>query len=156
MSVKCGLQVREASNNSRQSVNHQLSYLGCHADIGGGSHEDTVDVSLSNITLRWMIKECFVANTGILFDEELLKDYDLDITVLSTEPEKAATYKKIDVQVPVAPTGTLMKTPIKSGLDVIANIHNQLLLAKFWWALELFPMVATRQKEDGSWWRFRL
>ena len=59
---------------------------GCHADVGGGSHTTRRNHSLSFIPLRWMIKECILAKTGILFDMEYLKDsLDFDFNGLLEE-----------------------------------------------------------------------
>lgn len=41
-------------------------------DVGGGSVADDVTVSLSDITLRWMVREVVQAQCGIAFDEAAL------------------------------------------------------------------------------------
>ncbi|KAF8647709.1 hypothetical protein AX16_006601 [Volvariella volvacea WC 439] len=62
----------------------EVWFTGCHADIGGGSHRDEVShgQSLSNITLRWMIRECYSANIGISFDNDVLRSYGLFLNEL--------------------------------------------------------------------------
>ncbi|TFK69782.1 hypothetical protein BDN72DRAFT_767566 [Pluteus cervinus] len=59
--------------------------LGCHADIGGGSHTNKIKESLSYIPLRWMIKECFVTRTGIMFDNSYLITLGFDLDILATK-----------------------------------------------------------------------
>ncbi|THU78820.1 hypothetical protein K435DRAFT_811222, partial [Dendrothele bispora CBS 962.96] len=54
-------------------------------DVGGGSVGDQSKDDLANISLRWMIRECFKANTGIIFDSEELKAFGLDPTGLYPE-----------------------------------------------------------------------
>ncbi|KAF9006968.1 hypothetical protein BDQ17DRAFT_251332 [Cyathus striatus] len=50
----------------------EVWFTGAHADVGGGSHHNKIRDSLSYIPLRWMIKECIVTDTGILFDQKYL------------------------------------------------------------------------------------
>lgn len=47
-------------------------------DIGGGSVPNGTRYSLARIPLRWMVRECFKANTGILFNTESLREIGLD------------------------------------------------------------------------------
>ncbi|KIL60376.1 hypothetical protein M378DRAFT_923486 [Amanita muscaria Koide BX008] len=59
----------------------EVWFAGTHADVGGGSHIATRSSSLSFISLRWMIKECILSETGIMFDLKYLKDdlnFDFD------------------------------------------------------------------------------
>jgi hypothetical protein len=42
-------------------------------DVGGGSVPNNERNSLARISLRWMIRECFECNTGIVFDAKLLE-----------------------------------------------------------------------------------
>ncbi|EIW59114.1 uncharacterized protein TRAVEDRAFT_28448 [Trametes versicolor FP-101664 SS1] len=50
----------------------EVWFSGCHTDVGGGSVADDVTVSLSDITLRWMVREVVQAQCGIAFDEAAL------------------------------------------------------------------------------------
>jgi hypothetical protein len=130
---------------------------GCHADIGGGSHGDEVDTSLSKIPLRWMIKECFLMKTGIIFDKDhleafgLLKLKDLE----SSDPGAVPTYTTSAASFtgPPAPTPNSQSTNV---VDACADIYNQLSLNIGWWVLEAIPMLTTYQKGDGSWLRSRM
>jgi len=56
----------------------EVWFAGCHADVGGGSHSKQRTYSLSFISLRWMIKECFLTNAPILFDLDYLRSLDFD------------------------------------------------------------------------------
>ncbi|KAJ7197410.1 hypothetical protein GGX14DRAFT_545445 [Mycena pura] len=52
----------------------EVWFAGCHCDIGGGSVLNGTRPNLAHIPLRWMIRECFKANTGIIFSaHELAK-----------------------------------------------------------------------------------
>ncbi|RDB19651.1 hypothetical protein Hypma_013275 [Hypsizygus marmoreus] len=44
----------------------------------------------------------------------------------------------------------------KARADALAKIFDQLIEAKSWWLLEVIPLLATYQKEDGSWIRKRM
>ncbi|KAG6864427.1 hypothetical protein C0991_009579 [Blastosporella zonata] len=171
----------------------EVWFSGCHADVGGGSHDNKVRESLSYIPLRWMIKECLLAGTNILFDmaylrsiginliklAEELKEKGLDVEALGFTPEvlnkKAsgssmgagvlATHRSTQqgtsggqrgVHLPHAPHLSHALTGLKTRADILANIFDQLVLAKFWWCLEVLPMLATYQKEDGNWIRKRM
>jgi len=131
---------------------------GCHADIGGGSHEDDVDASLSNITLRWMIRECYLAKTNIRFDEGLLDDLGLALQDLESNPQGVQTFDipGTDPMGPPDQATSLVQSPAKDTMDAVAKIYNQLFMQKFWWVLELVPMLSTHQRGDGSWLRSRL
>ncbi|KAI0822340.1 hypothetical protein BC628DRAFT_1327757 [Trametes gibbosa] len=50
----------------------EVWFAGCHGDVGGGSVADDVGVSLSDITLRWMVREVVAAQCGIAFDDAAL------------------------------------------------------------------------------------
>jgi hypothetical protein len=84
-------------DHSRTDPNYQNAvevwFKGGHSDIGGGAHEteafrgDAYSSAfldgdkfprkplLSNITLRWMVRQCFELETGILFDTDAMRRY---------------------------------------------------------------------------------
>ena len=47
-------------------------------DVGGGAVSNKTRHSLARIPLRWMIRECFKSNTGIMFDADSLFKVGLD------------------------------------------------------------------------------
>jgi hypothetical protein len=51
-------------------------------DVGGGSVSNKTRYSLARIPLRWMIRECFKANTGIMFNRKGLRELGLDPSAL--------------------------------------------------------------------------
>jgi uncharacterized protein (DUF2235 family) len=57
----------------------EVWFIGCHADIGGGSEPNTARHMLSRIPLRWMLRQCFECDTGILFDTVRLAQQGLDV-----------------------------------------------------------------------------
>ncbi|KAF8527212.1 hypothetical protein JB92DRAFT_2826294 [Gautieria morchelliformis] len=46
--------------------------LGTQTDVGGGAVENSSQHNLAHIPLRWMIRQCFLVNTGICFHAPLL------------------------------------------------------------------------------------
>jgi hypothetical protein len=56
----------------------EVWFTGCHCDVGGGAVEDDTEHALARIPLRWMIRECFKTNTGIMFDVDGLREIGLD------------------------------------------------------------------------------
>jgi hypothetical protein len=58
------------------------------SDVGGGSVKNGTRNSLARIPLRWMIRECFKAHTGIIFDAHMLKNgIGLDIESMFEAPK---------------------------------------------------------------------
>ncbi|KAH7905545.1 hypothetical protein BJ138DRAFT_1017569 [Hygrophoropsis aurantiaca] len=67
----------KATNNRMTDVD-EVWFAGCHCDIGGGAVPNGTRHSLARIPLRWMIRQCFIANTGILFHRETFKKIGMD------------------------------------------------------------------------------
>jgi uncharacterized protein (DUF2235 family) len=51
----------------------EVFFIGAHCDVGGGSVRNGERNSLARIPLRWMIRECFKVDSGIIFDAHMLK-----------------------------------------------------------------------------------
>ncbi|KAK7464107.1 hypothetical protein VKT23_006271 [Stygiomarasmius scandens] len=69
-------------NGSHGSDVQEVWFAGCHCDVGGGAVPNETRNSLSRIPLRWMIRQTFLANTGIMFHREMLRDVGLDPATL--------------------------------------------------------------------------
>jgi len=107
---------------------YEVWFSGCHADVGGGSTPERI--RLAGISLAWMIKQCHVTNSGILFDGYSLKDIGID-------PD---TFVLLPVVVP-PPITTSSLFPHHGGNYALAEIFDQLVAAPFWWALEVIPLL---------------
>lgn len=117
-----------------------------------------------------MIRECFIAKTGILFKEDLLNDLGLSLQHLEVDPQNVMIYNLPDedwAPPPVQKPATLLQRLAalfqrpaallqNPTMDVFAQIYDQLCEQKFWWILEVFPMLDVVQMADGSWFRSRL
>ncbi|KAF5364771.1 hypothetical protein D9758_009287 [Tetrapyrgos nigripes] len=53
----------------------QVWFAGAHCDVGGGSVSNDTKPNLANIPLRWMIRECFKKETGIIFAANELQSH---------------------------------------------------------------------------------
>ncbi|KAI0542817.1 hypothetical protein GGR58DRAFT_452087 [Xylaria digitata] len=74
----------EANKRYRDFVTDALEvwFMGAHADIGGGAVRNESRHMLSRVPLRWMIRQCFECDTGILFDMARLAEQGLDVVNL--------------------------------------------------------------------------
>jgi hypothetical protein len=79
--VHCGVYPSLALSPSVVSLNCWI-----RIDVGGGSVVNATSHSLARIALRWMIRECFRTNSGIMFVSSSLKSIGLNPVILYTNP----------------------------------------------------------------------
>ncbi|GAB7363566.1 hypothetical protein MBLNU230_g3833t1 [Neophaeotheca triangularis] len=60
----------------------EVWFAGAHADCGGGAVHNDERHMLSRIPLRWMLRQCFECDTGILFQTARLAEFGLDVPTL--------------------------------------------------------------------------
>lgn len=60
----------------------EVWFAGAHADIGGGAVPNDERHKLAQIPLRWMIRQAFECNTGIIFKTAVLAEHGLDVHML--------------------------------------------------------------------------
>lgn len=80
--LEAKFEAQEEANRRRKKVNTdslEVWFMGAHADVGGGSAKNEDRHMLARIPLRWMIRQCFECNTGILFKTERLAEHGLDV-----------------------------------------------------------------------------
>ncbi|KAJ7053865.1 hypothetical protein C8F01DRAFT_503659 [Mycena amicta] len=51
----------------------EVWFVGAHCDVGGGALPNGTRNHLARIPLRWMIRQCFLLDTGILFHADMLR-----------------------------------------------------------------------------------
>lgn len=66
----------------------EVWFAGDHADIGGGAVANDERHKLAQIPLRWMIRQTFEANTGIIFKTKVLAEFGLDVHTLWPKYER--------------------------------------------------------------------
>jgi hypothetical protein len=159
---------RKFTDDDRPTDIEEVWFSGAHCDIGGGSVGNGTRHNLARIPLRWMVRQCFILRTGILFHKTMFKDIGLDPDtlyphVLPRPPpvpytpdclahkyEEPVNFAKSD-----AGTVTVIEPFINEEeedmLDALTPIYDQLKLAKGWWFLELMPNKQRYQKEDDTW-----
>lgn len=61
------------------SIRFVASHAPLFPDVGGGSVENSTPHALACVPLRWMIREIFHCNTGIIFDASMLQQIGLSL-----------------------------------------------------------------------------
>lgn len=171
----------------------EVWFAGCHADVGGGAVKNEVRHKLSQIPLRWMIRQCFECNTGILFNTHRLAEEGLDVhtlwpiynklekPVVGPPPSMMEKYENEQFG-PIARRSRVLEAvdeddrdgfynmemwqdhekqipahywvpeQIEDYFDAISPINDQLVEAKGWWVLEVWPIkVRTQPKNSDIW-----
>ncbi|KAJ8096302.1 hypothetical protein PM082_011457 [Marasmius tenuissimus] len=161
----------------------EVWFAGCHCDVGGGSVTNDTKTNLARIPLRWMIRECFKTDTGIMFHSDLLEELGLDPNSLypevlprppalpitpqhriqriptsssalqSTKDMALQNYSAGDVNATAVVTRRQTEEELELA-DALSPIYDQLSLKWFWWILELFPIRMRYQRGDNSWARY--
>ncbi|KAH9077525.1 hypothetical protein EDB83DRAFT_2344138 [Lactarius deliciosus] len=158
----------------------EVWFAGCHCDIGGGSVPNGTRNSLARIPLRWMIRECFRAKTGIQFFRESFKDIGLDPETL-LDPQlyaprpPALTQSAAQVArvrgsahvteptdgtltdlTPAPPTAaaTFKTEEDEELVDALSPIYDELKISKTWWILEVIPMRHREQNRSDYTWKY--
>jgi hypothetical protein len=77
----------EAQDETRRKDKYEpdaveVWFMGAHADVGGGAVKNEERHKLSQIPLRWMFRQCFECDTGILFDTVQLARQGIDVDTL--------------------------------------------------------------------------
>ncbi|KAJ7114597.1 hypothetical protein C8R43DRAFT_902991 [Mycena crocata] len=151
----------------------EVIYWGCHCDVGGGSVDNDMQHALASIPLRWMVRECFKTNSGIMFTSEGLRGIGLDPKTLyplvkprrpalpigSAQIRSISSDSKLQKSIGkestiaanrVAPTAPMTEEE-RDLKDALAPIYDQLDLAWWWWILEILPLRQHYQRGDDTW-----
>ncbi|KAJ1308390.1 hypothetical protein OPQ81_004096 [Rhizoctonia solani] len=146
----------------------EVWFAGGHSDIGGGNVPDSQPHSLSNVTLRWMVRQCAMANTRILWNEPRLQQLQIDISPERLQVSRAITTNApILHQSPTIPSYAEVFAPQLApfgdrdeATDAKSQAHDSLafkwawptfVTCVFWWILELLPMKQWTQDANGRW-----
>ncbi|KAH9952519.1 hypothetical protein BC827DRAFT_1367125 [Russula dissimulans] len=107
----------------------EVWFRGCHADVGGGNANDLDNYALSNVSLRWMVRE--IVKAGITLEP---------IEALRKPKERA---------VHASDAETFFDTN-----DALGKIRDELKQGKLWWFwrfLEIIPTYYEWQDKYGRW-----
>ncbi|KAG6871940.1 hypothetical protein C0995_014722 [Termitomyces sp. Mi166 len=158
---------RQYSHGGAHSTDvEEVWFAGCHCDVGGGAVKNEVRNNLARISLRWMVRQCFLLKTGILFHKEMFKIIGMDpdslypvvkprpppVTTLSTPHRAEVKY------LPVIGTNQLLvdvsdfiSEEEEDLADALSPINDMLKIAKTWWILECIPQKIKYQGDDDIW-----
>ncbi|KDR83174.1 hypothetical protein GALMADRAFT_56796 [Galerina marginata CBS 339.88] len=151
-------------------IDEVVWFAGCHCDIGGGSVSNGVKPCLSRIPFRWMIRECFKTNSGILFHTKGLAKTGLDpkalypvvlprppalnsgVAYIESVPKVQPPLDDDDYDDDAVVAEAVQETEEELDLkDALAPVYDQLNLSWWWWLLEFLPMKQRFQEGDNSW-----
>lgn len=127
--------------------------------------------SLARIPLRWMIRECFKCETGIIFQVEMLRKLGMDVDSLfpivlprppvrspegssfieripKTQPSILAQADDTDSEVDAA---LIMSEEEHEMKDALSPKYDQLAMKKTWWLGEVMPMRHRYQRSNNEW-----
>jgi hypothetical protein len=149
------------------------------ADVGGGSVRNYTRHSLARIPLRWMVREIFKANPGILFLTDRLPRIGLDPSTVypsvlpRPEPLRVGKEHKIrnpcpsemPIRYPIFMRQPMVKEPRLAPMlaseeheelkDALSPIYDQMSIRRWWWLLELVPLPLRRVWHGQSTTRLR-
>ncbi|KAG2141098.1 hypothetical protein DEU56DRAFT_900780 [Suillus clintonianus] len=156
----------------------EVWFAGCHCDVGGGSVKNGTRNSLARIPLRWMIRQLFKLNIGILFHRSMFPKIGMDPgtlypfakrppaifqlpTVLSPPGTPNSTIKALTLPPPKVVTddpamivysdgGKFVSEELEDLADATSPMYDQLRLARVWWVLEVIPQLLHYQKDDDD------
>jgi len=145
----------------------EVWFAGCHCDVGGGSVVNGTRNSLARIPLRWMIRQCFLANTGIMFHKDTLPKVGLDPDTIfphvllprppmifqdrniHTIPVPKPVVHEDDRKAVVYTDGGCFVSEAEEDLaDALSPMYDQLKQAKYWWILEMIPQKIRYQSSE--------
>ncbi|KAG2009453.1 hypothetical protein CC2G_012389 [Coprinopsis cinerea AmutBmut pab1-1] len=150
----------------------EVWFAGCHCDVGGGSVSNETKINLARISLRWMIRECFRRESGILFQVEGLREIGMDPAslypvVIPRPPPLNPNAADLRIQRRNKPPPIIMTGEDESDdydfvnqmteeehelYDALAPKYDQLKLVKSWWLFEIIPIRHRYQRnEDDKW-----
>ncbi|KAF9528165.1 hypothetical protein CPB83DRAFT_855015 [Crepidotus variabilis] len=163
--------LRELERQHTQGGAHQTDvkevwFSGCHCDVGGGAVKNEIRNSLARIPLRWMIRECFRLNTGILFHRDTFKQVGLDWTtlwpVVKERPDPVAEFSQgpptLTRELPtMGLNGTFddvtdfISEEEEDLADIMSPTNDMLQISKSWWVMECLPQKIRFQTDDDAW-----
>ncbi|KAL0566971.1 hypothetical protein V5O48_015019, partial [Marasmius crinis-equi] len=141
----------------------EVWFAGCHCDVGGGAVPNKTRNSLARIPLRWMIRQCFLLNTGILFHREMLRYVGMDpadpaklYTPVSPKPRAqsapALRRRQGSAMTPNSRlsfwTDDFLNEEQEDLRDALSPMNDMLSQNWAWWILEVLPL---QRDEDYAW-----
>ncbi|KAH9178543.1 hypothetical protein EDB89DRAFT_954272 [Lactarius sanguifluus] len=155
-------QVSDVPGNMSRVVRHEMDeifkktdvkevwFAGCHADVGGGV-KGNEENALSDIPLRWMVREIVRAGVKVIFDENALEDLRIPVSMIVSQP----TTDDPQPQHPEKGDGYGDQSlPNDDPLDaedvedVKTKINDQLVKVPAWKLLEYIPITVSLDRQE--------
>lgn len=141
---------RRYTQQTKQTDSDEVWFAGCHSDVGGGSVASNTRYSLARIPLRWMIREIFKTNVGILFHRSMFQQIGMDPSTLY--PDVVPRPLAIPMHGHADPDVKCVSEETEDLNDALSPMHDQLMAAPYWWILEALPQKLRYQRTaNGSW-----
>ncbi|KAG6827102.1 hypothetical protein H0H92_013214 [Tricholoma furcatifolium] len=144
----------------------EVWFAGCHCDVGGGAVRNEIRNALARIPLRWMVRQCFLLKTGILFHKEMFNVIGMDpdslYPVVKPRPPPVThlthPHNPEVKYLPVVGTSRVLvdvsdfvSEEEEDLADALSAINDMLKIKKAWWILECIPQKIKRQGDDDIW-----
>ncbi|KAG1831963.1 hypothetical protein DFJ58DRAFT_848092 [Suillus subalutaceus] len=113
------------------------------ADVGGGSVKNGTRNSLARIPLRWMIRELFKLQIGIIFHQNMFAKIGMDHKNLYP-PYKLGSLGLLH------DGGKFVSEELEDLADATSPMYDQLRLARAWWSLEVIPQMLHYQRDEDN------
>jgi len=142
----------------------EVWFSGCHSDIGGSNYRNADQVTLSDITLRWMVREVIKAQTGILFNQRAMQEAGIpqECFVLSSllsaptgdnSVSREKTMNTSNASGKNRLSHSSDKTEERDARDATTAINDPLKKQPLWWLVEILPFPVSWQDTKGVWQR---
>ncbi|KAH9065590.1 hypothetical protein EDB87DRAFT_857448 [Lactarius vividus] len=157
-------QVSKVPGNLSRVVRHEMDeifkktdvkevwFAGCHADVGGGV-KGNEEKALSDVPLRWMVREIVSAGVKVIFDENALEDLRIPVSMIVSQP----TTDDPQPQHPEKGNGYGDQSSPNDDMldaedieDVKMKIHDQLVKVPAWKLLEYIPITFPSTDKNGK------
>ncbi|GJJ08031.1 hypothetical protein Clacol_002238 [Clathrus columnatus] len=131
-------------------------------DIGGSTTTTGLNTPcLSDITLRWMIRQIVISQCGVLFNSDALAAAGIPLSMLSSAIETSIAEKTLGAELTVTFPSPLYSPAAAQAdsTDSTQPIHDALKTQPLWWILEVIPFFVSWQDSSGVWhrsWRWNL
>lgn len=117
-------------------------------------------LSLSDVTLRWMVREVVLAQCAVEFDKAALVRANIPESIFKppmTVPAEPDAKGNPDSDLPPgsnpgSSSGSGSGSdPLDVEQDALQPIHDALTETPLWWLLEIIPASCTFQDASGNW-----
>ncbi|KAF9460648.1 hypothetical protein BDZ94DRAFT_888541 [Collybia nuda] len=148
------------SSKEQETDVEEVWFSGCHSDVGGGAVHHGIRHSLARISLRWMVRQCFLTGTGIIFTTDSIKKLGFDPNSLyPAVSQRPAPLPVEDLEIRRVPKPRTTLTKLRQGewpdepepkqmseeeeelYDALTPSYDQLELKRAWWLLEIVPAM---------------